>query len=643
MLFFIVIFTYLFLVNSWVCDDAFVTFRVVDNLLNGHGLTWNTAERVQAYTNPLWLFVTAIFNVVISDVSLAAQLAAYLSCLLALLYYYRKTENVVTFTFFFLLVISSKAFMDYTSSGLENPLNYLLITIFYLHYFHSYKENEPPQTKDIFFLLIIASLAFVSRMDMVLLVSFPLLHLLIKSVKNYKWKLVKIISIGTLPASLWVLFALVYYGFLFPNTYYAKLSHGIPDALIVRQGLSYVLNSLVYDPVSLITIALAAALAVHKKSVGFAIAALSAVLYVLYTIKVGGDFMSGRYIAVPFLLAAIVVSRLIEKSEVTVAMIAILVAWNIINPLAPIKSGAAYESAWNWKDYNGIHDERGAYNKATNLLLYNPIKSMFERGLERWTRKGIRIRANPAGTSAIGGIGMAGYYAGPDKYIVDFFALSDTFLARLPASKTYVYNFHIGHFERAIPRGYMRSVEEGKNLLKDEKLKDYYEGLLRITRGNIFSWGRFRHIWDYNFGSKRVFKTETDTFTLTRAATNRIFKSMAGKRDKDKKVIVSDGEEGLLQYGPNVPLEKGRYRVTWIGTIESVSGDEIGYVDVVTDHGRQVIKRSSIGYREKVDYKGTLAELDFELEEFTFNVEFRFYSFSGSRLELNDIMLRKIK
>ena len=43
-------------------DDAFITFRTVDNFINGYGLTWNTTERVQAYTNPLWMFlVSAVY------------------------------------------------------------------------------------------------------------------------------------------------------------------------------------------------------------------------------------------------------------------------------------------------------------------------------------------------------------------------------------------------------------------------------------------------------------------------------------------------------------------------------------------------------------------------------------------------------
>ena len=35
------IFTYVFLANAWIGDDAYITFRVVDNFINGYGLTFN--------------------------------------------------------------------------------------------------------------------------------------------------------------------------------------------------------------------------------------------------------------------------------------------------------------------------------------------------------------------------------------------------------------------------------------------------------------------------------------------------------------------------------------------------------------------------------------------------------------------------
>ncbi|MGC9054758.1 MAG: hypothetical protein ACP5KS_12855, partial [Candidatus Hydrogenedens sp.] len=50
-------FAILFLRTAWLCDDAYISFRTVDNAVNGYGLRWNINERVQVYTHPLWLFL----------------------------------------------------------------------------------------------------------------------------------------------------------------------------------------------------------------------------------------------------------------------------------------------------------------------------------------------------------------------------------------------------------------------------------------------------------------------------------------------------------------------------------------------------------------------------------------------------------
>ena len=45
------------LLNAWVAEDAFFTYRVVDNFVDGFGLRWNVDGRVQVYTHPLWMML----------------------------------------------------------------------------------------------------------------------------------------------------------------------------------------------------------------------------------------------------------------------------------------------------------------------------------------------------------------------------------------------------------------------------------------------------------------------------------------------------------------------------------------------------------------------------------------------------------
>src|SRR3954447_22129749 len=51
-----VAFVLLLIRTAWLDDDAYITFRTVDNVLHGYGPRWNVLNRVQAYTHPLWMF-----------------------------------------------------------------------------------------------------------------------------------------------------------------------------------------------------------------------------------------------------------------------------------------------------------------------------------------------------------------------------------------------------------------------------------------------------------------------------------------------------------------------------------------------------------------------------------------------------------
>jgi len=46
---------------AWfLCDDAFISFRFVRNLVEGHGLVFNLGERVEGYSNFLWVLELAV-------------------------------------------------------------------------------------------------------------------------------------------------------------------------------------------------------------------------------------------------------------------------------------------------------------------------------------------------------------------------------------------------------------------------------------------------------------------------------------------------------------------------------------------------------------------------------------------------------
>jgi len=147
------------------------------------------------------------------------------------------------------VLILSKAYMDYSTSGLENPATHLLLIIFLFVYLRS-----DLNLRTFFWLCLIAGLAALNRMD-TLLLYIPALGYAFVTLKN--WKAIFIGVTGFLPFVLWELFSVFFYGSFFPNTAYAKLNTNIGAWELTERGLYYLQNSLLIDPLTLLIVATA--------------------------------------------------------------------------------------------------------------------------------------------------------------------------------------------------------------------------------------------------------------------------------------------------------------------------------------------------------------------------------------------------
>ncbi|MCA1583429.1 MAG: hypothetical protein LC791_01190 [Acidobacteria bacterium] len=630
------VFTYVFVASSWVSDDAYISFRVVDNVVHGYGLTYNTVERVQAYTHPLWLLLHIPAYVLIGNVFYATLALSYVA-LVATFIVSARALGTRRLALLMLMVLGSKAFVDYTSSGLENPLTYLLFALFYSRFLAESSERATLSFRDIVWYVLIASLVFVNRIDSVLILFPALVWIVVSGARSLGWRVLQACAIGGLPVVLWELFALVYYGFALPNTYYAKVATGIPESWLFTQGLAYALNSLAYDPLTLGVIALAVILAIVSRRMPLGMLAVGLVLSLTYTVWVGGDHMGGRFFSAPFFVAAFLLAWSIHGQMATRIIVVSLAAYHIAAPLAPIKAGPGYQQAWSWRDTNGIQDERGYYHRATNLLLYNPLR---ERPDHEWFRQGLSFARGGERVTVQGSIGFFGYQAGPDRFVVDQNALSDALLARLPVSDRVYFNFYVGHYERDIPEGYVESFADGQNRLVDPVLHDFYDRLLNVTRGPIWSWSRMVDIWQLNVGGAgrlhSVFNRRR-SMHVSIPATNDRLRTDTGVRDYSRVELRTDAQRaGYLQYGPNVPMRPGRYHARWVGSYESTPPmNEVGFVEVWID-GHQM--RDAV--IQAAGYAGTerkLAAIDFEITRAADDVELRLYLHAGAKVVLQTL------
>jgi arabinofuranosyltransferase len=102
--------------RAWICDDAYITFRTVDNFINGYRLTWNITERVQAYTHPLWMFLLSLFYFFTREIyftSLGLSIVVSLLTLYLMARYLAVSWVSAIFGIFVLML--SKAFVDFST------------------------------------------------------------------------------------------------------------------------------------------------------------------------------------------------------------------------------------------------------------------------------------------------------------------------------------------------------------------------------------------------------------------------------------------------------------------------------------------------------------------------------------------------
>ena len=479
--------------NAWCSDDSFISMRVVDNFVNGYGLVWNPGERVQVFTHPLWLLILIPVYIIKPDpystliwTSLLFSLATYI----ILITKFAKSPVKIFFTTVCLSL--SSAFIDFSSSGLENPLSHLLMILFLWIWF-----DDVSNLKKLFWLSLVACLATINRYDMILFY-FPAI---IFSIFIHREKLIKTIGtviLGFLPLVIWELFSLFYYGFLFPNTYYAKLSSAnLPPNWLLLHGWKYFETSFIWDPVTLVTIIMALFLMILKLEKKIIIVNIGVILYLGYVFSIGGDFMSGRFLSSAFL---VMFAQLISYDYKTVFKdkykpvilggVSLLLVLGFISKHPPL-----------FVTRNDVDKTITEFGIANEKLFYFNSASWLNRRdktpIFKYAKLGLELHESDEKVFVHSAIGFLGYYTGPEVYIVDKYVLPDALRARLIPVKP----FRVGHLARNIPEGYIETIEDSfENHIEDPDLHEYYNKLDILIHQDLFTPGRFQEIVNFNIG-----------------------------------------------------------------------------------------------------------------------------------------------
>ncbi|GAB4393724.1 MAG: hypothetical protein Tsb005_13190 [Gammaproteobacteria bacterium] len=481
--------------TAWLSDDSFITLRESINFTHGLGISWYPGIRIQAFTHPAWFLLLSTMHYITQEYYYSTLIMSFVLTFgaISLLYKHALCHNArLVICCSLLLLLTSKAFIDYTSSGLENPLSYFLCAVMLLAVLNN---TESIANKQMWLFYISSALLVLNRLDYILLI-MPSVFYYLRTHFKLAWR--PALSAVSLVMA-WLVFATIYFGAPLPNTFYAKLGGHYPYLEVLAHGIDYYLFQIYFEPATLIIIAcgIVSGFITHGISRCFATGIL---LYLLYIIFIGGDFMQGRFFALLVFNSVFLIQHATLANKLTpkmlLALVLVVISFAVVNNRQtwPLLASTHYQHDLI---VSGIADERGFYYSKYGLL--SPTR--------HWPTPIISIKSALPFIEdykvLCGGVGAAGLTNPPSHYVFDSCGLTDLLLARLPGIP--YQDWRVGHVYRYLPTDYFSSLQSGENNFKDPQLKKLYRDILLINSPDLFTKQRWYAIYRFNLSKPYTF------------------------------------------------------------------------------------------------------------------------------------------
>jgi arabinofuranosyltransferase len=425
-----------------VAEDAFIALRFAKNLATGHGLVWNPGTPpVEGYTDFLWVIAeAAAMSLGIPGVAFAQTLSiASGLATLGLTYLIGRRlmdwPPTVALIPCGLLALCGP-FATWSSSGMEQTLFGLLILwgAYEFGWYWHRGDNSAALRGSV--ALLMATLTRPEGVMIALLVLGTSLALAMFGQRNRILPLLSSALVYGVGFTIYFAWRFSHYGYLLPNTFYAKTGGGIPQVL--RGGLLAYLFLMQFAlplvPAALVTAweTGAPTLAGIRSMLSTdwlrrwyftLLAALICIAYTANNVLVGGDYMAMHRFFVPvlpfmYLLFGLFVATLYGRIAGRAnafgfwALMA-FVALATFFPSTPLERSFFASPPQQHGDYRGVQIERW------HVARLSVIGKFFDR-----------YKRDPSESLATTAIGAIGYFA--DMRIDDIHGLVDTHIAHLP-------------------------------------------------------------------------------------------------------------------------------------------------------------------------------------------------------------------
>jgi arabinofuranosyltransferase len=409
-------------VLEFIKDDAYISFRYAHNLVTGQGLVFNHGERVEGFTNFLWVFIVAPFEALGWDLFQVCEVLGTVLGIACLVATARLTASINgerragSHLWGAFWLATAPSFVLWAQSGLEQALGALLPIAGALLLWTA--RERPGRDRRYLVAGLILGAACMTRPELHLMAILVGLPLVVDAVRARKitradWLYVAGILIVTVPCHT---FRYLYFGSLVPNTFYAKTSG---SALVWREGLRSLEGMFAFNHTGLLAVMAPLAFASKKRRVETATMALIAVAFMAYIVMVGVDEMQWHRLylpALPFLcvLAALGGQNLVEAvlrvlKRNTEGSLARTVGYSI--GWGAVLVAARSNFAFTYKEVNGFNG-------------HGDLAGTFHPDIGKFLVRHER----PGGLVAFQDMGSTPYHA-PDLDFLDFVGLVDKTVA----------------------------------------------------------------------------------------------------------------------------------------------------------------------------------------------------------------------
>ncbi len=467
------LFSILFLIksleNSFIQDDAFTSLRYVKNFVEGNGLVFNIGERVEGYTNFLWVILLSgfysleKFGIWNLDLETTAQILStvfgiviiWVTYFLSRQFIKDKSDsllkNLASLLPSFLIAVSGP--MIYWSvSGMETSLFISLTLLSFWFYLRNLKNEHLG-----FGFIIISFLNSLLRPEGLIFFGLIVFHKFLTSVYNseennfikrafvfFNKKIIYELALFTILTGVYLSFRYLYYGYFLPNTFYAKTDFSIE---FLQRGIRYFIDfsktNLLYGVLLVSPLTFLFTKEINKK-ISFYFFMIF--IWIALVIFIGGDVLPVHRFFLPVLPLIFILNiavleyliGLIKKSflrDLSFAMLIFVTViyglWNYNFQMPSIQNFRSYEV--------GLVKKMKIYvrwiNEQNNITTENESKN------ESTSKSPPRVAGGNAGkiiddkskyklSVAMSTIGAFSFYS--DAQVIDIVGLTDEYIAHNP-------------------------------------------------------------------------------------------------------------------------------------------------------------------------------------------------------------------